>query len=475
MALAARSVVALDGQQAGVFALRTGVGLQADAGITRGLAEPGAQLFVQQSVALLLVGGSEGVHVRELGPGDGNHLAGRVELHGAAAQRDHAAVQRQVFVGQSADVAQHAGLGMVAVEHRVRHEIAGAAQFGGDQRLDAFFERIKRRQRLSIFGEHAPQRGNVLARGGFVERDGDALLTGLPQVHARVAGALHQWGGGVFRQHPDRVKGRFLAQRVAHALQSAGQDGGVHRHALRDALQALRAVVHRVHAGDHGGQHLRGADVGGGLFAADVLLARLQCQAVGRVAVRVDAHTDQAAGQGAFEGVAAGHVGRVRATGAHGHAQALCGADHDVGAHLARGFQQREGQQIGGHDEGRGLRVALRRVTAEVFHQAGAAGVLRQGRKVLGAERGVPFSGALRHHHLNVQGLGPRLDHFDGLRMAGARDHEHAALALHRAHGQRHGLGRCGGLVQHRGVGDVHAGQVGHHGLEVDQCFHAAL
>jgi hypothetical protein len=42
----------------------------------------------------------------------------------------------------------------------------------------------------------------------------------------------------------------------------------------------------------------------------------------------------------------------VRAARAHGHAEALGGADHDVGAQLARRHQQRERQQVGGHDEG---------------------------------------------------------------------------------------------------------------------------
>ena len=45
--------------------------------------------------------------------------------------------------------------------------------------------------------------------------------------------------------------------------------------------QALRAVIDRVHRGDDGQQHLRGADVGGRLLAADMLLARLQRQPIG--------------------------------------------------------------------------------------------------------------------------------------------------------------------------------------------------
>ena len=109
-------------KQARVFTLAAGIGLQADAGVTGGGAQPGAQLRVQLGIALALVGGAEGVDVGELGPGDGDHLAGGVELHGAGAQRNHAAVQRQVLVAQHADVAQHAGLGMVGVEHRVGHE-----------------------------------------------------------------------------------------------------------------------------------------------------------------------------------------------------------------------------------------------------------------------------------------------------------------------------------------------------------------
>ena len=61
--------------------------------------------------------------------------------------------------------------------------------------------------------------------------------------------------------------------------------------------QALGAVVDGVHRRDDGEEHLGGADVGRGLVAADVLLAGLQGEAVGRATLGVDGHTDQAAGQ----------------------------------------------------------------------------------------------------------------------------------------------------------------------------------
>jgi hypothetical protein len=162
-------VVGLDGQQAGVFALAACVGLQADARVARGLAQPGAQLLVEQAVAFELVGRRERMHVGELGPGDRDHLARGVELHGARAQRDHGAVQRQVLVRELADVAQHAGLGVVRVEHRVREVAAGAAQRGGDHQFDMGFQRLHRGQGLSILGEEGPDQREVLTRGGLVQ------------------------------------------------------------------------------------------------------------------------------------------------------------------------------------------------------------------------------------------------------------------------------------------------------------------
>ena len=54
----------------------------------------------------------------------------------------------------------------------------------------------------------------------------------------------------------------------------------------------------------------------------------------------VHAHAHQAAGQAALEFVAAGQVGGMRATTAHGHAEALRAAQRDIGAQLA-GFRNR--------------------------------------------------------------------------------------------------------------------------------------
>ncbi len=143
--LPARLVPGLDREQPGVFALRAGVGLQADARIAGGLRQPAAQLLVEQRVAAQLIGRCERMDVRELRPRHRDHLARRVELHRARAERDHAAVEREVLVGQAAHVAQHLGLAVMAVEDRMREVRAGAHQLGRHERRDAGLEALEGR------------------------------------------------------------------------------------------------------------------------------------------------------------------------------------------------------------------------------------------------------------------------------------------------------------------------------------------
>ncbi len=128
-------VVAADGEQTGQLALRAGVRLERHLVVAGDLGEPLLQLADEREVALRLLGGREGVQLPELRPGDRLHLGGGVELHRAGAQRDHAAVERVVTVGEPAQVAQHRGLGAVLVEDRVREVVVGAQQRGGQRVL----------------------------------------------------------------------------------------------------------------------------------------------------------------------------------------------------------------------------------------------------------------------------------------------------------------------------------------------------
>ena len=52
------------------------------------------------------------VHIGELWPRDRFHFGSGVEFHRARSKRNHGAVKRQVFIGQSAQIAQHLMFGL---------------------------------------------------------------------------------------------------------------------------------------------------------------------------------------------------------------------------------------------------------------------------------------------------------------------------------------------------------------------------
>ena len=468
VALATRLVVGTNRQQAGVFALRAGVGLEADRVVAGDVGQHGFERVDQLLVAAGLRSRRQRMDVGELRPGDRDHLGGGVELHGARAQRDHRAVHRQVLVGQRTHVAQQFVLAVVGVEHRVLQE-RRVAQLGRGQGVGGGgVERVDRVV-AQLGAEDLGQRGQVGAGGGLVQADADAGGVDLAQVDALVAGVqVHLFGVHAGDQQGVKEAIRHL---YAGLAQRGGQDRRHPVHAARDPGQAFWPVVDRVHGRHHRQQHLRGADVGGGLLAADVLLAGLQGQAVGGIAVGVDRNPDQAAGHGALVGVAAGHERRVRAAEAERHAEALAVADHDVRAPFARRLDQGQREQVGGHGDDALARMHRIGQGGMVGDGAEGVGVLQQHAEAVHTRR----LGGRADLQVDAQAVGTRAHHLQGLRVHVVGDVEQVGLRLGRALGQGHGLGRGAGLVQQRGVGDVHAGQVGAHLLEVDQRLHAAL
>ncbi|MNM52926.1 hypothetical protein D3C81_640160 [compost metagenome] len=265
-----------------------------------------------------------------------------------------------------------------------------------------------------------------------------------------------------------------LLDLVPELFQPLHQNRGQPVHPPGDLLQALGTVVDRIHAGDVGQQHLRGADVAGGLFAADVLLAGLHGQAQGRLAEAVDGHADQAAGHVALERIAGGEVRRMRASKAQRHAEALGAAQHHVGIELTRRGQQGQCQQVGGHGHQRTRRMGALHQGAVVVDGTSAGRVLQQQAEI--AVQGLAIQQRfISDDHFDTQWLGTGTQHIEGLRVAMAGREERRGLVLRQALAEGHGLGGGGGFVEQRGVGDLHAGEVADQGLEVQQRLQAAL
>ena len=114
-----------------------------------------------------------------------------------------------------------------------------------------------------------------------------------------------------------------MPQRNPHLAQPGREQRGQPVHVLRDRLQPAWTVIDRVHARDDGEQRLRRADVAGRLFAADVLLARLQRHAQRAPSLRVLRHADDPSRHVPHVVFAAGEPGRVRPPIAQRHAESL--------------------------------------------------------------------------------------------------------------------------------------------------------
>ena len=84
-------------------------------------------------------------------------------------------------------------------------------------------------------------------------------------------------------------------------------------------------------------------------------------------------------------------------------------------------------------------------------------------------------SGEVRRDDLDAERLGASLDDGEGLRVEIGVDDKSWGLAAVRAAQERHGFGSGGGLVEHRRVCQFHAGEIGDHGLEVEEGFETAL
>ena len=126
MRLAARRMPAADRQQAGIFALRSGIRLQRNRRESGQFPQPLGQPLDQHAKPVGLILRRKRVHVGKSRQRNRDHLGGRVQLHRARSQRDHRTIQRDVLVFQPFQIAEHLVLGMIPVEHRLRQQRAGA-------------------------------------------------------------------------------------------------------------------------------------------------------------------------------------------------------------------------------------------------------------------------------------------------------------------------------------------------------------
>ena len=273
----------------------------------------------------------------------------------------------------------------------------------------------------------------------------------------------------------ERVEDGLGVHFGAEFHEAVGEEGGEEFDAARDFFQAVGAVVDGIHRRHDGEEDLGGADVGRGLVAADVLLARAEGEAHGGVAGVVLGDPDEAAGHLAFEGVLGGEETGVRSAEAERDAEALGGADGDIGAEFAGGAEQGECEEIGGDDGERAGGVGGDEEAFEVVDRAGGVGVLDEHPE---APRGGLKAAVVADDDVDAEGFRAGADDVDGLRVAGGGDEERGVGvggAFFEAVTHHHGFGGGGALVEHGAVGDFKTGEVGDEGLKIQNGLEAAL
>ena len=282
-------------------------------------------------------------------------------------------------------------------------------------------------------------------------------------------------GGGdcrvsVRHAHSNRVEEAFR-HRFEVGVELVGERCGQAVDAAGDLRKTNGTVVDGVHGCDIGQQRLGGADVRGGLFAADVLFAGLQGQAVAGLAVSVLRHTHQAAGDLPLELFGHGHEAGVRTAEEQRNAEALSRADGNVGTLLGGGAQHRQSKEVTREGDHCGTLLGTSYGVGEVAHGTRGARLRTDDAEHVFADQAL---GQVSDLHLEVHGLGAGADDRDGLRVQFGVENNRGALFVGSAH-EQHGLCDRGGFVQQRGVGDVEAGEVLNHLLEVEQTLEPAL
>ena len=108
----------------------------------------------------------------------------------------------------------------------------------------------------------------------------------------------------------------------------------------------------------------------------------------------------------------------------------------------------------------------------EVSDFAGRAGILQQRAE---HRRGIERGQRIADNDAPAERLGARSHHGNGLRMAIGIDEEGFLSVAGQTMRHRHRFGRGSAFIEQRRIGDIEPGEIGDHGLEIQQGFEASL
>ena len=296
MPFVAAFMIMTNRQQARIFALCARVRLHTNGVVTGQFHQPVSQLRNHLLITFGLFRRAERVQFGKFRPGDGDHLGGGVQFHGAGTQRDHRLIQRQIFTLQRVHIAHHFGFAVVAIKHRMGEDFVVAQHCRLNRAAivsHVFVQRVDV-QSVVIPQQYAEKLHHVFARGGFIKGDPNRVQDIATQVDFSRFGT-RQYARLVGHFHTQSVEIVRMAQLQTFLLQACRQDIGQTVNAVSDTFQANRAVINGIQAGDVCQQHLGSTNVGVRFLTTNMLLASLHRHAQSGVASCIFRYTDNTA------------------------------------------------------------------------------------------------------------------------------------------------------------------------------------
>ena len=196
------------------------------------------------------------------------------------------------------------------MEHRVRKKSGGAPLHRRDASRSLGLQFLKGKSAA----ETSPDGLDGPIGAGFVERHAQCARRAAgarcknSEIEALVARPFEDALVADIGVHRRRIEIGAVQNTHPEAAQAGGEDGRASVDTPSDVYQSFGPVIDGIHRSRHRQQHLCGTDVGGRLIAANVLLARLQREPVGRCTVRIDRNAHQATGQAALMSLFHRHI-----------------------------------------------------------------------------------------------------------------------------------------------------------------------
>ena len=233
--------------------------------------------------------------------------------------------------------------------------------------------------------------------------------------------------------------------------------------------ETLGPMIDGIHRGHDSEKHLRGTDVARRLFTANVLLAGLECEAVGWIFISITGDANETARQSALELISHSHIARVRPTISHRHTKALRGTNDNVCSEFTRRLEQHKCQWVTRHHRESTRRMNLLHKRCWITDHTIGGRILEN--TATESRTGDLINAA--DYQFNAKRLSASLKQGQYLGMTALRDKEPGDPPEIMAHCQRLGCRR--GLIQHGGIGNRHSGEVTNHRLEIHECLHTPL